>query len=149
MTVEKLPTQDERVLAAIAHGSVLLSLLTNGIAGILTALIIWVTQREKSAYVAYQALQAMVYQLAGVVIGLTLWLCWGVLVPVSAVVPLALNPGAYRDSPPGLMFVALGLACIPLTVTAIWTLYGLWGALRTLGGADFRYIVIGKVVPSE
>lgn len=149
MTAEKLLTQDERVLAAIAHGSILLGLFTNGIAGIVTALIIWVTQREKSAYVAYQALQATVYQLAGVVVALALWLCWGLLVPVAAVVPLALNPGAYREGPPGLMFAALGLACVPLAATALWVLYGLWGALRTLGGAEFRYVLIGNVVPAE
>ncbi len=149
MTVEKLPTQDERVLAAIAHGSILLGLLTNGVAGIVTALIIWVTQREKSAYVAYQALQATVYQIAGVVIVLALWACWGLLVPFATLIPILLNPGAYRDSPPGLMFLALSLVCIPLMVTAVWVLYGLWGALRGLSGADFRYIVIGRVVPRE
>jgi uncharacterized Tic20 family protein len=149
MTDEKLPTQDEKVLAAIAHASILLGLLTNGVAGIVTALIIWVTQREKSAYAAYQALQATVYQIAGVVIALSLWACWGLLVPVATLIPIIINPGAYQESPPGLMFLALSLACIPLIVTAIWVLYGLWGALRALSGADFRYIVIGRVLPAE
>ncbi len=41
--------QDERVLAALAHGSVLLGPLTNGVGGIVTALVIWLIKRDKSA----------------------------------------------------------------------------------------------------
>jgi uncharacterized Tic20 family protein len=51
------PTQDERVMAALSHGSALLPML-----GIIAPIIIWVTQKEKSKYVAFQALQALAYQ---------------------------------------------------------------------------------------
>ena len=52
------PTQDERILAALAHGSILLPLW-----GLIGAVIIWVTQREKSRFIRFQALQATVYQI--------------------------------------------------------------------------------------
>ena len=55
-------SQDERMMAGLAHGSILLGLFTNGIGGIAAALVIWITQKEKSDYVAGQALQAMIYQ---------------------------------------------------------------------------------------
>nr|NIV37945.1 DUF4870 domain-containing protein [Anaerolineae bacterium] len=62
MSEQLAPTQDERVLAGLAHGSILLGLFTSGVGGIIAALVIWATQKEKSAYAAAQALQSMVYQ---------------------------------------------------------------------------------------
>ena len=62
MTDTTTLTQEERTLAALAHGSVLLGAVTSGLGGILAALVIWLVQKEKSAYVAFQALQALVYQ---------------------------------------------------------------------------------------
>ncbi len=59
------PNQEERIMAALSHGSVVLF----G-AGVIAAIVLWVTQKEKSAYVAFQALQATVYQMIGLVVGL-------------------------------------------------------------------------------
>lgn len=53
-----IPTQDERVMAALAHASALLPLM-----GVIAPIVIWVSQKEKSKYVAFQALQALAYQL--------------------------------------------------------------------------------------
>jgi hypothetical protein len=33
---------------------------------------------------------------------------------------------------------------VPLSLWAVTTLYGLWGAARCLGGHDFKYAVIGS-----
>jgi uncharacterized Tic20 family protein len=52
--------QEDRLLASLAHGGILFGLVTNGIGGIAIALIIWLTQKGKSAYVAAQSLQALV-----------------------------------------------------------------------------------------
>jgi len=55
----KLETSsDERLMAAIAHGSVVVT----G-PGIVVGVLIWLTQKEKSPYAAAQAMQAAVYQL--------------------------------------------------------------------------------------
>ena len=47
------PTQDERVMAAVAHATIIFSAV-----GLIGPLIIWGTQREKSPFLAFQALQA-------------------------------------------------------------------------------------------
>ena len=57
-------SSEERLWAALAHGSVLLSFL-----GPLGPLGIWLSQRCKSAYVRFHALQAMGYQI------LSFWVC--------------------------------------------------------------------------
>jgi uncharacterized Tic20 family protein len=138
------PTQDERVLAGLAHGSILLGLFTSGFGGLIVALIIWLFQREKSVYVAFQALQAMVYQLLGLVVTIVVWGCWTLTFFASLFIPLLANPSAYEEAPPVLMFIALALMIVPLGLMGLWTLYGLWGALRTLQGADFEYVVVGR-----
>jgi len=60
MTIEQnsLPNQNDKIMAALGHISVLLPLL-----GLIAPIIIWTTQKEKSKYVSFQALQAIAYQL--------------------------------------------------------------------------------------
>ncbi len=136
--------QDERVLAALAHGSILLGVLTNGIGGIGTALVIWVTQKEKSAYATYQALQALVYQVVAFIVVFLAWAFWGVLWTLLLLVPIFANPGAYDNAPPAGLWVGLILMLVPIAISGLTVLYGLWGAARCLGGHDFRYAVIGR-----
>jgi len=52
------PTPDERVTAALAHAATLLPMM-----GALASIVIWATQKDRSRYVAFQALQAAVYQI--------------------------------------------------------------------------------------
>ena len=51
-------SQDERIMAALSHATALLPFM-----GVIAPIVIWVTQKDKSQYVAFQALQAMAYQL--------------------------------------------------------------------------------------
>jgi len=136
--------QDERVLAALAHGSILLGLFTNGVGGIGAALVIWITQKEKSAYVAAQALQALVYQVVTLIMSMLVWGCWGVLWMLMFLPQIIANPAAYEATPPAGMWVGLTLMICPLGIWSLTVLYGLWGAVRSLSGHDFQYAVIGN-----
>ena len=62
--------QDDRIWVAIVHGSAFLVFF-----GPIIPVILWFTHRKKSAYVAFQALQAMIYQ------SLFLW-TWVLLIPL-------------------------------------------------------------------
>lgn len=137
-------TQDERVLAALAHGSIVLGLFSNGLGGIVAALVIWLVKKEKSAYVAAQALQSLVYQAAVFLVTMLVWCCWGVLYMVLIMVPLMANPGAYESTPPAGLWVGLILMIVPLIVWGLTILYGLWGAVRCLKGEDFKYAIVGR-----
>jgi uncharacterized Tic20 family protein len=141
-------SQDEKVLAGLAHGSILLGLFTSGIGGIVTALVIWVTQKEKSAYVAGQALQAMVYQVATFLLTMFAWCCWGALWMLMFLPPMFSNPEAYQYAPPAGLWVGLFLMVVPFGIWGLTILYGLWGAVRCLGGHDFEYAIIGKWLES-
>ena len=149
MSEQVSTTQNERLLAALSHASIVLGLFSNGVGGIVTALVIWVVQRNKSAYAAQQALQALVYQVATLLLNMLAWCCWGLLWMVLILVPLIANPGLYETTPPPGMWVGMALMVVPLAVGALTMLYGLWGAVRCLGGHDFRYAIIGNWVKAQ
>ena len=130
---------ENRLLAALAHASV----VAQGL-GILVGVLVYVSQRDKSRLVAFQGLQAAVYQLVNLIIIIGLWLAWGVFYGLSILSLIRLestNPGA---APPAIFWIAMISMVIPIIYTVLVSLYGLWGALRTWQGVDFRYLVIGS-----
>jgi uncharacterized Tic20 family protein len=141
-------SQEEKTLAALAHGSILLGLLTSGIGGIVGALVIWLVQKEKSAYVAFQALQALIYQAVVMVVTIVAWCCWGAVWMLMLLPPLFANPDAYQVTPPPGLWFGMFLMVAPLGIWALTILYGLWGAVRCLGGHDFRYPIIANWLDS-
>jgi uncharacterized Tic20 family protein len=147
-------TRVEMNWAAVAHGSILLTLLlgmgTGGLAalfGVAVPAIIWYVYRDKSEYVAEQARQATLFQLAcfvallALAIGGTLllvvgWLISGVLVLV--LIGLLLIPVMV------ILSVLLVVAVVALPI--VWVVYGCYAALETYNGRPFRYWYIADLV---
>lgn len=138
-------TENERTLAGLAHAGILLGLVTSGIGGPIVALVIWLTQREESEWVRFQALQALVYQLLGIAVMFLSVMCWLGLW-FATFVPLVANPDQYSNAPPPAMIASFALLCVPLGLTVLWTLYGVWGGLRAWQGANFRYLILGDLL---
>jgi uncharacterized Tic20 family protein len=147
-------TKAEMGWAAAAHASILLTLLLGLVTGGLAALIgvavpalIWYANRDKSEYVAEQARQATIFQLAcfvaflALVVGGTVllvvgWLVSGVLVLV--LVGLLLIPVML------ILTVLLVVALVALPI--VWVVYGCYAALETYNGRPFRYAYISDLV---
>ena len=137
--VSSSPTSDETVMAALAHGSVLLSFL-----GPIGPILVWISQRRKSTYAAFHALQAMAYQMAffwiGMAVGLLfaiLWMC--VMFPL--ILSMSENPESFTAAP--LLFEGAFF----LFLFGIWGVYfigGIAGAVMCLLKKDFRYPWLGK-----
>ena len=146
--------QDERIMAALAHASIILPFW-----GLIAAIIIWVTQREKSPFVGFQALQGAAYQLVLVLsgfVGLACYMCsfFGMFL----LMPLGIVAAGSTGDPE--IMGAGGLAAIlvsfltgffPFCVIGLvllagvaFVVYGLYGATRVLQGDDFRYAIIGR-----
>lgn len=133
--------QDERVMAAIAHATVIFSAV-----GLIGPLIIWGTQKEKSPFVAFQALQAAAYQflllLGGLLAG-ALYMCSFLSLPVTALLSLPFDERA------ALCFPFLGFSCtfgVLFLLMLAWLAYvgyGLFAAVSVLQGNDFRYVFLG------
>lgn len=129
---EPLSPSDERTWAMLAHLSVLLNLVT-GFLGPVAAFVIYLVYKDRSRYVAYQSMQAFVFQLiwwvgGGILAGIA-WAISGALVAAFLIGCL-------------LMPFALLISLMPL----IALVYGVIGAIQTSQGQDFRYWLIGDWV---
>jgi uncharacterized Tic20 family protein len=133
---------EERLMAAISHGSVVMS----G-PGILVGVLIWLTQKEKSAYASRQGLQAAVYQLLGMAVIIGLWVLWGIFYAIT-LIPMMQDPARYEDAPPPIFWAGLISMAVPMMLMVLWGLYGLWGALKCWRGDEFRYAILGKRLPA-
>lgn len=126
-----LSPADERTWSMLAHLSILLNLVT-GFLGPVAALIIYMIYKDRSRYVAYQSLQALLMQLigwlgGGIVAGI-FWAFTGVLSAV--IVGICLIP------------FAIIISLIPMAAVV----YGIVGAVQCNQGQDFRYWLIGNWV---
>lgn len=131
-------SSDERVLAALGHVTILF--LGFGVFG---PALLWTTQRKKSSFVAFHALQALAYQLLVVVFG-TLWTC-GITVLIIVLSTGMVAFANVEEANPGviflLQFVLIGLF---LGFYALYMGGGFLGAILTLAGRDFRYPLLGR-----
>ena len=136
-------SSEERLMAAIAHAAVVVF----G-PGILVGVFIWLTQKGKAAYASYQGMQAAVYQLIGMIVTMAMWAVWGIFYTLTWV-PFVQNPELLDGPPPPIFWIGMISMVIPLLAMLAWSLYGLWAALQSFRGHDFRYLMIGKLLPSN
>jgi uncharacterized Tic20 family protein len=140
-------TREEMNWAALAHASILLTLLlgisTGGIAAILGPIvpaIIWYAFRDKSEYVEEQARQATIFQLAGILALLTLAIVGAILVAagwvVSAVLVILLV-GLLLLPVMAIVTLLWGVAIVALPIAQV--VYGCYAAVETYSGRPFRY----------
>jgi len=126
---QPLSPADERTWAMLAQLSILLNLFT-GFLGTVAALIIYLVFKERSRYVAYQSMQAFVFQLIA-------FIGFGALAAVAWTVS-------------GMLAVVLiGCLCMPVAllislVPVAALVYGVIGALQCNQGRDFQYWLVGE-----
>ena len=145
-----VPLPEERIMAALAHITILVPLM-----GVIAPIVIWITQKEKSRYVAFQALQATVFQLVLVLTWFIGMACYTVTIFFAVFMAegfLSSNPPGEPISGPAQAFGTLGVL-IPFLVIGLVILaglaaviYGVVAAIQTLRGTAFRYAIIGDRV---
>lgn len=143
MTAETLPTQEDRLVAALSHASIALYLV-----GPVVPLIAWVAQRERSAYLRFQAAQALAFQLIASVFYLGLTIC-GTLFYMASLFPALVFSEGGEPSGAGLAAMIVGIVtmCVAMgTAFIAWPLLiclGFWAALQALRGRTYRYPLVG------
>jgi hypothetical protein len=135
ITSQALNPGDEHTWGMVAHLSTYINLLT-GFGGPIAALIIYMVYKDRSRFVAYHAMQAMVFQLiwwfgGGALIGL-MWAIVGIL--SALLVGIVLIPVAIVLTPI--------LALLPLGALV----YGTIAAVQVSQGQDFKYWLVGDWV---
>ncbi len=155
--IEATPTANERTWAALAHASVLLTFAlgvsTGGLATVVMALVpllIWLTFRDRSRFVAFHAMQATVFQLgvlalwigllvAGLVILIPTWILTALLLVI--LVGLLLLPLALVLT----IILPIVLAALPFASLV----YGLYGAYEVYAGRTFRYWLVADWIEGQ
>jgi hypothetical protein len=115
----------------LAHLSVLLNLVT-GILGPVGALVIYFIYKDRSRYVAYQSMQAFVFQLIW-------WVGGGILATVAWTISGVLAA------------VLIGCLCMPIALIIsaaplVALVYGVIGGIQCNQGQDFKYWLVGDWV---
>jgi len=125
---QPLSPADERTWAMLAQLSILLNLFT-GFLGTVAALIIYLVFKDRSRYVAYQSMQAFVFQLIAFIgAGALAALAWTVSGMLAVVLVGCLC-----------MPIALLISLVPVAALV----YGVIGALECNQGRDFKYWLVG------
>ncbi len=123
-------TDYDRLMAALAHASMWLNLVT-GFLGLAVSAGIWLVYRQRQRWVAGQALQATFLQIA-MILGLGM---------AAAFFGLGAH---FWWTIVGLLFFPL--ACVAGLLSVGLFFYSLYGALQVYTGRDFRYPIVGIVV---
>ncbi|HUV89959.1 MAG TPA: DUF4870 domain-containing protein [Anaerolineae bacterium] len=126
-----LTPSEERSWAMLAHLSILLNLVT-GLLGVVGALVIYLVYQNRSRYVAYQALQSLIFQLVA-------WVGGGILTAITWTIT-----GVFSA-------ILIGLLCIPVAIfisliPLAAVVYGVIGGIQCSQGQDFRYWLVGDWV---
>ena len=122
---------EENTLAMLAHLSILLNLVT-GFLGLVPPIIIYFAYKDRSRYVAYQSLQAIIFQLV-------FFFGAAVLAGAVGIISAALT------------VVCVGLCGIPLAILLALVpigalVYGVVAAVDAYHGRDFQYWLVGQWV---
>jgi len=132
--------QNDRIMAALAHITAVIPMM-----GMIAPIIIWATQKDKSEYVAFQSLQAIIYQLSIILAWLLGMGCYmAAFFGMFILIPLS---DSFSNSVPMDIFGVF----LPFLVMLVmmfggiaYVIYGVVAAVMTFQGKNFRYVVIGN-----
>jgi uncharacterized Tic20 family protein len=135
-------TSDEKLMGAVAH-----------FFGPLVAIIVWITQKEKSRFVKFQALQALAFDMAlFLVMGVASLCIFGVMfLGIFGTMWSTLNTASSPEDIFALFFMApfifpfLTFACI-LPFSLGITVVRLIASVSILNGHNYQYPLLGKWV---
>ena len=148
-------SQDDYITAALAHGTAVIPIW-----GLIATIIIWATQKDKSRFVAFHALQATIYQAMPFIGFLFIFGCYFCSFAFSFLPFIGILPfiGDMPDANEGVIaFLITILTIIPITLPMLviglaifvylaYIGYALYSALRVFQRHDVRYPLIGRWV---
>lgn len=138
-TAPRKPRPGERVLAACAHLATLVS-----IPGLLVALGIWLVNRKRSAFVAQQARQAVLWQILTniLIVVLVVLLIGSAIHELGGT--LSTKGSAGQADLVKLLGSLIGLYVVLLGALIVFWVSAILGALSALFGRSFHYPLVGR-----
>ncbi len=137
----KLPdlTSDEKMLAMLAHLSIVLG-------GIILAIILWATQKDKSKFVRFNSLQAIFYHIAYAVIIVAFVILFALVMIISGV-GFGMFKEANNNNMPVAMIITLILFYAGLFIIIIAGIaYAIYVAVKSYQGYLIKIPIIGNII---
>ena len=130
-------SKEEKLMALLSHLSIFIPNI-----GILAPIIIWVTNKEKSNFVRFNALQAIFFQLIFFIL-MMLFIFVGIILMLIAIPWFDLSSNAE----PGILFF-LSMVFI-FMYFPLWIIFGIYAAVasaKSFKGRIFKYAIIGRII---
>lgn len=150
-------SDDERLWAALAHGSAIFTfiiMVSTGFLGVVLSVLIpmgiYLAFRNRSQFVAFHAMQAFTMQVVGTIGALALALA-GTFVLVPLIVVSAIFSIVLIGIPFLLFFIALLLLVwlASLGLTLLMVIYGVIAAFAAWNGSNYRYPYVADWVDDQ
>jgi uncharacterized Tic20 family protein len=130
-------SENERTWAALAHASILLNLAAPGLGGIIASLVIYLSYKERSSWVAYHALQSILFQL--LLLAAVILIVGGSWIIGFMASFITIGFGSLIAVP--LLFIAFFLGALILLAGLVYAMYA---AFQINQGNDFIYFWAGN-----
>jgi len=128
---------EEKLMSLLSHLSIIIPNI-----GVIAPIIIWVTQKDKSKFLRFNAIQAIFFQLVFFVL-VMLSVFTGVILMLVSTFIITKNP----DAAPGALFwVSMGIVYLYFPLWIIFVIYAVVAAVKSFKGRIFRYLIIGRII---
>jgi uncharacterized Tic20 family protein len=139
--------REDHVVGAVCHSTSIMLLW-----GLATPIVVWITQHERSMFLRFQALQALLYQ----AIGLLAYFAFMALYFMSffGLMGMAVfASGSDSSTMPAWLGIAmlpsLAIICLYSLGSLVYPVLAFVAAVRVLNGHDFHYPILGNILASK
>ena len=130
-------SKEESLMTLLSHLSVFIPNI-----GILAPIIIWVTNKEKSDFVRFNALQAIFFQLIFFIL-MMLFIFVGIILMLIAIPWFDLSSNA---EPGILFFLSMVFMFMYFPLGIIFGIYAAVASAKSFKGRIFKYAIIGRII---
>lgn len=134
--MEEKISMEEKLMSLLSHLSILIPNI-----GILAPIIIWVTNKDKSRFVRFNALQAIFFQLIFFIL-MMFFIFIGVILMLIAIPWFDLSSNA---EPGILFFLSMVFMFMYFPLWLIFGIYAVVAAVKSFKGKIFKYAIIGRI----
>jgi len=135
--VELEISKEEKLMALLSHLSIFIPNI-----GILAPIIIWVTNKEKSNFVRFNALQAIFFQLIFFIL-MMLFIFVGIILMLVTIPWFDLSSNA---EPGILFFLSMVFMFMYFPLWIIFGIYAVVASAKSFKGRIFKYAIIGRII---
>jgi uncharacterized Tic20 family protein len=129
-------SQNDRTMAGLAHLAIIVPFW-----GMIAPIVIWATQKDKSKFIVFQAIQALVYQVLLILVTMLGMGCY--MVSFFSMFSTISSTTSESSTLPAGFFLPFAVMGGIFIVYLVFIIYGIVAAVLTFTGKNFRYVILG------